>query len=67
MNKKIWMSTVLFVSSSVYAQTYVLHADSAIDVVSGKLISPATVVVEDNKNYLSRKSQIVKPIQRAQR
>ncbi|RXE98505.1 amidohydrolase family protein [Pseudoalteromonas sp. PS5] len=49
MNKKIWMSTVLFVSSSVYAQTYVLHADSAIDVVSGKLISPATVVVEDNK------------------
>ncbi|MDW7548274.1 Xaa-Pro dipeptidase [Pseudoalteromonas peptidolytica] len=49
MNKKIWMSTVLFVSSSVYAHTYVLHADSAIDVVSGKLISPATVVVEDNK------------------
>ena len=49
MNKKIWMSTALFVSSSVYAQTYVLNADSAIDVVSGKLISPATVVVEDNK------------------
>ncbi|WP_462154712.1 Xaa-Pro dipeptidase [Pseudoalteromonas piscicida] len=49
MNKKIWMSTALFVSSSVYAQTYVLNADSAIDVVSGKLISPATVIVEDNK------------------
>ncbi|PAY02432.1 Xaa-Pro dipeptidase [Pseudoalteromonas sp. HM-SA03] len=49
MNKKIWMSTALFVSSSVYAQTYVLNADSAVDVVSGKLISPATVVVEDNK------------------
>ncbi|ODB42261.1 Xaa-Pro dipeptidase [Pseudoalteromonas sp. BMB] len=49
MNKKIWMSTALFVSSSVYAQTYVLNADSAIDVVTGKLISPATVVVEDNK------------------
>ncbi|WP_010604576.1 Xaa-Pro dipeptidase [Pseudoalteromonas maricaloris] len=49
MNKKIWMSTALFVSSSVHAQTYVLNADSAIDVVSGKLISPVTVVVEDNK------------------
>ncbi|PCK32186.1 metal-dependent hydrolase family protein [Pseudoalteromonas piscicida] len=49
MNSKLWISTALFVSSNVYAQTYVLNADSAIDVVSGKLISPVTVVVEDNK------------------
>ncbi|MEJ6475455.1 metal-dependent hydrolase family protein [Pseudoalteromonas piscicida] len=49
MNSKLWISTALFVSSNVYAQTYVLNAGSAIDVVSGKLISPVTVVVEDNK------------------
>ncbi|MFC0118394.1 Xaa-Pro dipeptidase [Pseudoalteromonas xiamenensis] len=36
-------------SSYSFAQTIVLNADAALDVKTGKLIQPATLVIEDNK------------------
>ncbi|WMN61822.1 amidohydrolase family protein (plasmid) [Pseudoalteromonas xiamenensis] len=36
-------------SSYSFAQTFILNADAALDVKTGKLIQPATLVIEDNK------------------
>ncbi|MCG7533590.1 amidohydrolase family protein [Pseudoalteromonas sp. OOF1S-7] len=41
-------AAVLMACGNAFADTLVLNADAALDVKSGKLIRPATVVVEDN-------------------
>ncbi|MBQ4836834.1 metal-dependent hydrolase family protein [Pseudoalteromonas luteoviolacea] len=41
-------TAILFTTTSVFADTLILNADAALDVKTGKLLSPATIVVEDN-------------------
>ena len=39
----------LTASMSVLAEDLIIHADAALDVKTGKLIKPVTLVVDDNK------------------
>ncbi|MEM7279806.1 MAG: amidohydrolase family protein [Pseudomonadota bacterium] len=48
-NLKGLLLACIFVVNQSYAETTVIHAARAIDVSTGELISPASIVVEDNK------------------
>ncbi|MCF6439331.1 amidohydrolase family protein [Pseudoalteromonas luteoviolacea] len=46
-NKTLLASAFIFSTSNAFANTLILKADAALDVKSGQLITPATIVVED--------------------
>ena len=49
MNKRILTTIALCFCHYAQAESYVINAEAALDVVSGKVISPATLIVTDNK------------------
>ncbi|CCQ12843.1 Xaa-Pro dipeptidase [Pseudoalteromonas luteoviolacea B = ATCC 29581] len=62
MLKRSLLSLSLMMSFSSFAQTLVLNADAAIDVKTGTVIKPVTIVIEDNRiTTVSKTTKIALP------